>query len=130
DRPLPEHAPEPETPEVGHIGELVAGLVEDGACLQVGIGAIPGAVLARLRGKRDLGIHTEMFSDGVVDLVAAGAVTNRLKAVHPGRLVTTFVIGSRKVFDFVADDPLVEFHPCDRTNDTSLIRKNDRAVAV
>jgi acyl-CoA hydrolase len=130
DRPLPEHPPERETPEAGRIGDLVAGLVEDGACLQLGIGAISEAVLARLRGKRDLGIHTEMFSDGVVDLVAAGVVTNRLKAVHPGRLVTTFVNGSRKVFDFVADNPLVEFHPCDRTNDTSLIRKNDRAVAI
>jgi acyl-CoA hydrolase len=130
DRPLPGHAPEPETPEVGRIGELVAGLVEDGACLQVGIGAIPGAVLARLKDRRDLGIHTEMFSDGVVDLVRAGAVTNRLKAVHPGRIVTSFVNGSRKVFDFVDDNPVVEFHPADRTNDTSLIRKNDRAVAI
>jgi acyl-CoA hydrolase len=130
DRPLPERPPERENPEAGRIGELVAGLVEDGACLQLGIGAIPEAVLARLRGKLDLGIHTEMFSDGVVDLVAAGAVSNRLKAVHPGRLVTTFVNGSRKVFDFVADNPLAEFHPCDRTNDTSLIRKNDRAVAI
>jgi acyl-CoA hydrolase len=130
DRPLPERCPEPETAEAGRIGEQVAELVEDGACLQVGIGAIPGAVLARLRGKRDLGIHTEIFSDDVVDLFAAGAITNRLKAVHPGRLVTTFVNGSRKVFDFVADNPLVEFHPCDRTNDTSLIRKNDRVTAI
>jgi 4-hydroxybutyrate CoA-transferase len=130
DRPLPEHPPEPETPEIGRIGELVAGLVEDGACLQIGIGAIPGAVLARLKEKRDLGIHTEMFSDGVVDLVEVGAITNRLKAVHPGRIVSTFVNGSRKVFDFVDDNPLVELHPCDRTNDTSLIRKNDRAVAI
>jgi acyl-CoA hydrolase len=130
DRPLPERRPEPETAGAGRIGEQVAELVEDGACLQVGIGAIPGAVLARLRGKRDLGIHTEIFSDSVVDLFAAGAITNRLKAVHPGRLVTTFVNGSRKVFDFVADNPLVEFHPCDRTNDTSLIRKNDRVTAI
>ena len=130
DRPLPEHIAEAETPEVGRIADQVAGLVEDGACLQLGIGAIPGAVLARLKGKRDLGIHTEMFSDGVVDLFEAGAVTNRLKAVHPGRIVTTFVNGSRKVFDFVDDNPVVEFHPCDRTNDTSLIRKNDRATAI
>jgi acyl-CoA hydrolase len=130
DRPLPEHAPAPETPEVARIGELAAGLVEDGACLQVGIGAIPGAVLARLRDRRDLGVHTEMFSDGVAALFAAGAVTNRLKAVHPGRMVTTFVNGSQKVFDFVHDNPVVELHPCDRTNDTSLIRKNDKAVAI
>jgi acyl-CoA hydrolase len=129
-RPLPEHPPEPEIPEIARIGDTVAALVEDGACLQLGIGAIPDAVLARLKGRRDLGIHTEMFSDGVVDLVETGAITNRLKAVHPGRLVATFVNGSRKVFDFVNDNPLVELHPCDRTNDTSLIRKNDRAVAI
>jgi acyl-CoA hydrolase len=130
DRPLPEHRAEAATPEVARIGELVAGLVEDGACLQVGIGAIPGAALARLKGKRDLGVHTEMFSDGVVDLCEAGSISNRLKAVHPGRIVTTFVNGSRRVFEFVHDNPLVEFHPCDRTNDTSLIRKNDRATAI
>ncbi len=130
DRPLPEHRPEPETPVTARIGDLVAGLVEDGACLQMGIGAIPGAVLARLTGKRDLGVHTEMFSDGVVDLYEAGAITGRLKAVHPGRIVSTFVNGTRKVYDFVDDNPVVELHPCDRTNDTSLIRKNDRVVAI
>jgi acyl-CoA hydrolase len=130
DRPLPEHSPEGETPEVGRIADLVAALVEDGACLQMGIGAIPGAVLARLKGRRDLGIHTEMFSDGVVDLFETGAITNRLKAVHPGRIVAAFVSGSRKVFDFVDDNPVVELHPADRTNDTSLIRKNDRVVAI
>lgn len=130
DRPLPERLRERETPEVARIGDLVAGLVEDGACLQMGIGAIPGAVLARLKGKRDLGIHTEMFSDGVVDLFEAGAITNRRKAVHPGRIVTSFVNGSRRLFDFVQDNPIVEFHPADRTNDTSLIRKNERVVAI
>jgi acyl-CoA hydrolase len=130
DHPLPEHAVERETPEVGRIANQVAGLVQDGACLQMGIGAIPGAVLARLHQRRDLGIHTEMFSDGVVDLYAAGAITNRLKSVHPGRIVTSFVHGSRKVFDFVNDNPVVELHPADRTNDTSLIRKNDRVVAI
>jgi acyl-CoA hydrolase len=130
DRPLPEHKVMEESPEVSRIGDLVAELVEDGACLQMGIGAIPGAVLARLKGKQDLGIHTEMFSDGVVDLYEAGAITNRLKAVHPGRIVSSFVNGSRKVFDFIDDNPVVELHPCDRTNDTSLIRKNDRAVAI
>jgi acyl-CoA hydrolase len=130
-RPLPE-LPEEDlgAPEVSTIAELVANLVEDGACLQMGIGAIPGAVLARLRERRDLGIHTEMFSDGVVDLFESGAVTNRLKAVHPGRIVTSLVIGSRKVFDFMDDNPVVELHPGDRTNDTSLIRKNDKVVAI
>ncbi|MEO2091061.1 MAG: acetyl-CoA hydrolase/transferase C-terminal domain-containing protein [Gemmataceae bacterium] len=130
DRPLHEHTPEPETAVEARIGELVADLVPDRACLQLGIGGIPDAVLARLKHKRDLGIHTEMFSDGVVDLYAAGAITNRFKAVHPGRLVTSFVTGTRKLFDFVDDNPVVEFHPCDRTNDTALIRKNPAAVAI
>jgi acyl-CoA hydrolase len=130
DRPLIEHVPEPETEVEAQIGNLVAPLVEDGSTLQMGIGAIPDAVLARLRDKRDLGIHTEMFSDQVVKLVEAGAVTNRLKNVHPGRIVTSFVTGSRMLFDFVHDNHLVEFHPCDRTNDTALIRKNDKVVAI
>lgn len=129
-RPLHEHPAEPETPTMARIGALIADLVEDGSCLQMGIGAIPDAVLARLKHKKDLGIHTEMFSDGVVDLFEAGAITNRCKGVHPGRIVTSFVVGSRRVFDFVDDNPLVEFHPCDRTNDTALIRKNAGAVAI
>jgi len=130
DRPLPEHAPGAETPEARRIGDLVAALVEDGSCLQMGIGAIPNAILARLKGKQDLGVHTEMFSDGLVDLAEVGAINGRRKAVHPGRIVTSFVNGSRKVYDFVDDNLMVEFHPCDRTNDTSLIRKNDRMVAI
>jgi len=130
DRPLIEERPEPETAVEARIGEIVAGLIEDGSTLQMGIGAIPDAVLLRLREKRDLGIHTEMFSDRVVELVEAGAVTNRFKAVHPHRIVTSFVSGTRKLFRFVHDNPLVEFHPCDRTNDTSLIRRNDKVVAI
>jgi len=108
----------------------VAGLVEDGSTLQMGIGGIPDAVLSRLHHKRDLGIHTEMFSDRVVDLVEAGVVTNRAKAVGQGRVVTSFVNGSRRLFDFVHDNPLVSFHPCDWTNDTAVIRKNPRVVAI
>lgn len=130
DRPLYEHRPEPETAVEARIGELVAGLVPDRACLQMGIGAIPDAVLSRLKGKLDLSIHTEMFSDGVVDLVEAGAVTNRFKSVHPGRSVTSLINGTRRLYDFVDDNPQVEFHPCDRTNDTALIRKNDNVVAI
>ncbi|MGE3189025.1 MAG: acetyl-CoA hydrolase/transferase family protein, partial [Vicinamibacterales bacterium] len=87
-------------------------------------------VLRRLFGKQELGVHTEMFSDGMIDLIQAGVVTNRRKAVHAGRTITSFVNGSKRVFDFVHDNPLVEFHPCDRTNDTALIRKNDRVVAI
>lgn len=130
DRPLFEHAPEPETAVEARIGELVAGLVEDGSTLQMGIGGIPDAVLARLHHKRDLGIHTEMFSDRVVDLVESGAVTNRQKTVGVGRIVTSFINGTRRLFDFVNDNPLVAFYPCDWTNDTSVIRKNPRVVAI
>ncbi|HXW06828.1 MAG TPA: acetyl-CoA hydrolase/transferase C-terminal domain-containing protein [Vicinamibacterales bacterium] len=129
-RPLVGHEPVVPTAVDKAIAEHVAALVPDGATLQMGIGGIPDAVLRRLHDKSDLGVHTEMFSDGVIDLVKAGVITNRLKHVHPGRLVTSFVNGSRRLFEFVHDNPLVEFHPCDRTNDTALIRKNDNVVAI
>jgi 4-hydroxybutyrate CoA-transferase len=129
-RPLHGHAAQPPGPVEDAIGDHVAALIDDGATLQMGIGAIPDAVLRRLHGKGDLGIHTEMFSDGVVDLVAAGAITNRLKNVHRGRIVTSFVNGSEKVYRFVNDNPFVEFHPCDRTNDTAIIRLNDKVTAI
>ena len=130
DRPLHTHASRPSTPEEDAIGEHVARLVPDGATLQMGIGAIPDAVLRRLLDKHDLGIHTEMFSDGVVDLAEAGVITNRRKQLHPGRMVTSFVLGTRRLYDFVHDNPFVEFHPCDHTNDTARIRKNDNVVAI
>jgi 4-hydroxybutyrate CoA-transferase len=130
DRPLPGHAPGAESEVEARIGEIVAGLVEHRATLQMGIGAIPDAVLARLHDKKDLGIHTEMFSDRVVDLIESGAVTNRFKQVHPGRVVTSFVNGSARLYNFVDDNPLVEFHPCDRTNDTALIARNPKVTAI
>jgi acyl-CoA hydrolase len=129
-RPL--HAHEPATPSAVEeaIADHVAPLIDNGATLQMGIGAIPDAVLARLHSRRDLGIHTEMFSDGLVDLVEAGAVTNRLKQIHRGRIVTSFVMGTPRLYDYVHDNPFVEFHPCNRTNDTSIIRRNDKVVAI
>jgi acyl-CoA hydrolase len=130
DRALPEAAPPPETPDLGRIGALVADLVDDGSCLQLGIGAIPDAVARRLAKKNDLGIHTEMFTDGIVDLQRSGVINNKYKKVHPGRTVTSFVNGTAKLYDFVTDNPQVEFHGCDRTNDVTLIRKNDKAVAI
>ncbi len=130
DRPLHEHLPEPPNSVEKSIAALIAELIPDRACLQLGIGGIPDAVLAALKDKRDLGVHTEMFSDGLIDLVNCGAITNRFKGVHAGRIVTSFINGSRRLFDFVHDNPAVEFHSCDRTNDTALIRKNDRMVAV
>ena len=130
DRPLHEHKGGPESPVEARIGELIANLVEDGSTLQMGIGGIPDAVLARLRHKQDLGIHSEMFSDGVVDLFEAGAITNRLKGVGQGRIITSFINGTRRLFDFVNDNPLVAFYPCDWTNDTAVIRKNPKMVAI
>jgi 4-hydroxybutyrate CoA-transferase len=129
-RPLHLCRQRPPTAVEEAIGGHVADLIEDGATLQMGIGAIPDAALRRLKGRADLGIHTEMFSDGIVDLVESGAITNRLKSVHRGRTVTSFVYGGQRVYDFVDDNPFVEFHPCDRTNDSSIIRRNDKVVAI
>lgn len=130
DRALPDHPPAAPSEIESRIGALIADLVEDGSTLQMGIGAIPDAVLSRLGNKRDLGVHTEMFSDRLIDLVEAGVVTNRHKEVHPGRIVTSFVSGSRRLYDFVDDNSIVEFHGCDRTNDTALIRRNPKVVAI
>lgn len=130
DRALPSHAAEPETPEIARIGELVAELVEDGATLQMGIGAIPDAVLTRLTNRHHLGVHTEMFSDRLVDLYESGAITNNKKAFARGRIVTSFVLGSQRVFDFVHDNPGVQFEGCDYTNDTGRIGRNPQVVAI
>lgn len=130
DRPLIEHHGGEESDVEAKIGETIAGLIDDGSTLQMGIGNIPDAVLTRLHDKDDLGVHTEMFSDRIVDLVRAGVITNRLKKIHPGRITTSFVNGTKRLFDFVHENPMVEFHPCDRTNDTALIRQNDKAVAI
>jgi acyl-CoA hydrolase len=130
DRPLHEQPQGEETAIEAKIGQLIADLVEDGSTLQMGIGGIPDAALSRLKNKHDLGVHTEMFSDRLIDLIEGGVVTNRLKVVHPGRTVTSFVGGTKRVFDFINDNPMVEFHTCDRTNDTALIRKNPKVVAI
>lgn len=129
-RPLHETRVPERGPIERQIGEHVASLVEDGATLQMGIGAIPDAVLERLGNKLELGVHTEMFSDGLIPLIEAGVITNREKRVHAGRSVTSFVTGTARLFGFVDDNPLVELHPCDRTNDTALIRKNPRVTAI
>lgn len=129
-RALTPHVEVKEGPVEAAIGAIIADLVEDGSTLQMGIGAIPNAVLSRLNNKNNLGVHTEMFSDGVIPLIKSGVINNKLKRVHPGRSVTSFVAGSEALFDFVDDNPSIEFHPCDRTNDTALIRKNDKVVAI
>lgn len=130
DRPLREVAPPPADEVSRRIGEHVAGLVRDGDCLQVGIGAIPNAVLGALTGHRHLGIHTEALTDGVVDLVEAGAVDNSRKAVKNGRSVCSFVLGTRRLYDFVDDNPAVALHGSDYVNDPEIIARIDDMVAV
>ena len=112
------------------IGKRVAELIEDGSTLQMGIGDIPDAVLRFLGNHAGLGVHTEMFSDGVVPLVEKGVITNAHKRVSPGRIVTSFVLGSQQVYDFVNDNPFVAFHDVGWVNDTSVIRKNPKVVAI
>jgi 4-hydroxybutyrate CoA-transferase len=112
------------------VGEYVADLVPDGATLQLGIGAIPAATAIALRDRRDLGIHTEMFTDPVVDLVEAGVITGALKERNRGKIVTAFFMGSRRLYDFVNDNPMVEMRPVNFTNDTEVIRTFSRMVAI
>ncbi|HEV8191165.1 MAG TPA: acetyl-CoA hydrolase/transferase C-terminal domain-containing protein [Ktedonobacterales bacterium] len=112
------------------IGRHVAELVEDGATLQLGIGAIPDAVLQSLGDRHDLGVHTEMFSDGVLDLVEQGVITGACKALDRGKIVASFVVGSQRLMDFIDDNPMVELRPADYTNDTRIIRTFEHMVAV
>ncbi len=121
-------------PKIGEvekaIGENCASLINDGDTLQLGIGAIPDAVLLFLGDKKDLGIHSEMFSDGVVELVEAGVITNRKKVFHPGKMIVTFLMGSKKLYDFVNNNPSVEMHSVDYVNNPTVIMKNDNMVSI
>ncbi len=128
--PLPELPAPHERAEADAIARLVAELVPDGATLQLGIGSIPDHVLGFLRDRRDLGVHTEMLSDGVVDLMQAGVITGARKTLHPGKAVSTLVMGSQKVYDFVRGNPAVELHPVDHTNDPFVIMQNDNMIAI
>ena len=112
------------------IGKHCAELIEDGACLQMGIGAIPNAVLAQLGGHRDLGIHTEMFADGVLGLVEKGVITGRNKVTDKGKLVSTFLMGSQKVYDFIDDNPMVAMMDVGYTNDPYIISRNPKMTAI
>jgi 4-hydroxybutyrate CoA-transferase len=131
DRPVVEL---PQVTEVGDvaraIGKNVADLIENGSTLQMGIGEIPDAVLLFLKEKRDLGIHTEMFSDGVVELFEAGVVTGEAKTLHRGKIISSFVLGSKKTFAFLDNNPFVEFHPTDYVNDPFVIAQNEKMVAI
>jgi len=130
DAPLPEFRyPEPDEVTM-KIGENVASLIENGSTLQLGIGAVPAHVLPCLKDKRDLGIHTEMLTDAILDLIEAGVVTNARKTLHRGKAVISFCVGTKRLYDFVDRNPFFEFHPSDYVNDPFVISRNDRMVAI
>jgi len=112
------------------IAKFVASLIEDESTIQMGIGEIPNAVTIELADKKDLGIHSEVFSDGIVDLVESGVVTCKKKTIHKDKIICSFVMGTRRLYDFVDDNPMVEFHPCDYTNDPFIISQNKKQVAI
>ena len=130
DQPIVE-VPQGQPGEVAQaIGQQHRGPVEDGATMQMGIGEIPDAVLLYLKDKRDLGVHTEMFSDGVIDLIEAGVVTSAAKTIHRGKIVASFALGSKRIFDYLDNNPLFEFHPQDYVNDPFVIAQNKKMVAI
>jgi 4-hydroxybutyrate CoA-transferase len=112
------------------IGRYCASLVEDGSTLQIGIGAIPDAVLLFLKDKKDLGIHSEMISDGVVELIEAGVITNKKKSLHPGKVVVTFLMGTKRLYDFVDNNPMFESRPVDYVNNPQVVMKNSKMVCI
>jgi len=130
DEPLPVHDLTQPTETEQKIGDFVAGLIEDRSTLQMGIGSIPNAVLSRLTNHKGLGLHTEMFSDGVIDLILKDVINGNHKSVNPGRALTTFLMGSKRLYDYVDDNPFVEMRECDYTNDVSVIRQNKNMVAI
>ncbi len=127
---LPEAVSNNISAEQHHIGELVADLIPDEATLQLGIGALPNAVLGKLDGKRDLGIHSELFSDGVIEMVEKGVITNAAKSLHPGKIIAGFAFGSQRFYDFMQDNAMIELHPSDYVNDPFIIAKNNKMVAI
>lgn len=112
------------------IGKNTAELIEDGATLQMGIGAIPDSVMKYLRGRKNLGIHTEMFSDGLVDLVEEGIVNGEEKSIHRGKIIAGFVLGTKRLFKFIDNNPVIEFHPQEYVNDPFVIAQNKKMVAI
>jgi 4-hydroxybutyrate CoA-transferase len=132
DYPIPEMsmAEEGDSETIEKIAGYIADLIPDGATMQMGIGAIPDAVLKYLFNKKDLGIHTELFSDGVIDLVDAGVLTSARKSLHAGKIVAGFILGSKRLYDWVDDNPLIELHRTEYINDPFVIAQNDRMVAI
>ncbi len=112
------------------IGQYVAEMIEDGSTLQMGIGAIPDSVMKYLRDKKDLGVHTEMFSDGIVELVQEGVINGEQKTLHPGKIIAGFVLGTKKSYEFIDNNPIIEFHPQEYVNDPFVIAQNKKMVAI
>ena len=112
------------------IGKYVADVIEDGSCLQMGIGAIPDAVLNYLKEKKDLGIHTEMFADGVKELFESGVINCEKKNIHTGKIVASFLMGTKSLYDFVDNNPFVEMHPTEYVNDPFIIAQNNKMVSI
>ncbi len=130
DQPILE-APAAQVDDIAQqIGQHIAELIQDGSTLQLGIGTIPDAVLSCLGDKKDLGIHSEMISDGIIDLVEKGVINGSKKNIHTGKLVASFAIGTRKLYDFIDNNPMCEFHPSEFINDPFRIAQNDRVVAI
>jgi len=127
---LAEVHPMESSPVQKAIAENVASLIDDGSTIQTGIGGIPNAVLQYLDDKRNLGIHTELFSDGVIDLVNRGIINNEAKTLHPGKIIAGFVLGTRRLYDFVHDNPIVELHPTEYVNDPYRIAQNDKMISI
>ena len=128
--PLPEYKKQEVTDLHRAIARYVANLIPDGATLQTGIGGIPDAVLLMLAGHKDLGVHTEMFSDGVIDLIKSGVINNEKKTLHLHKVISGFVLGTKPLFDFIHDNPIFEFHPTAYANDPFVIAQNDRMAAI
>jgi acyl-CoA hydrolase/GNAT superfamily N-acetyltransferase len=128
--PLHEVSPTEPSEEARQIAEHIAALVEDGSTVEFGIGRIPQALMKLLTHKRDLGIHTEMLTDGIVDLVESGAVTGERKKIDHGKIVASFCLGSRKLYDYIDGNPLFSFHPTEYVNDPSIIRQQPKMVAI
>jgi acyl-CoA hydrolase len=130
DEPIPEH-PMPQLSETEKkIGDYVASLIEDRSTLQMGVGNIPNAVLTRLTNHKDLGLHTEMFSDGVIDLILKDVINGNYKGVSRGRTLATFLMGSKRLYDYVDDNPFIEMRASDYVNDVSIIKQNPKMVAI
>ncbi len=130
DYELPELPSEPPSDLQNQIARYIAELIPDGATLQLGIGGIPDAVLRQLTGHKNLGVHTELFSNGVMDMIEKGVITNAMKSIHPGKVVSGFVLGTKALYNYINDNPIFEMHPTEYVNDPFIIAQNKKMVSI